>query len=437
MKIAGMNTPLQGKATVPGDKSISHRSIILGALAQGETKVEGFLAGEDCLATIDCFRQMGVKIEQKDDKVTVQGVGLHGLQKSDKSLYVGNSGTTIRILSGVLAAQSFVSIIDGDESIRKRPMKRVIEPLKAMGALIFFQTGGRAPLTFKPAIEGLIGGHHKLEVASAQVKSAILLAGLYSKSAVEIKEPSLSRDHTERMLKDFGVKVEIDDKGVITLPVRQQLTGCQITVPGDISSAAFILAAAAIIPGSCVTIENVGLNPTRTGIIDVLKAMGADITIEETSQGAEPIGNITIKYAPLQATNIIKGDIIPRLIDEIPAIAVVAATAQGRTVIKDAQELRVKESDRISLLVEGLKRFGIDIEETTDGMEINGQQGMFTPATKLLTAGDHRMAMAFAVAGLKADGQTAFANDECINVSFPGFSSLFKGLGAQMAEGVK
>lgn len=431
-----MKTPLQGTVSVPGDKSISHRSIILGALAEGKTQVEGFLSGEDCLATIECFRQLGVKIEQKDDKVKVQGVGLHGLKAPDKSLYVGNSGTTIRIMSGILAAQSFVTIIDGDASIRKRPMKRVIEPLRAMGALIFSQTGGRAPLTFKPVPEGLIGGNHKMEIASAQVKSAILLAGLYSKTPVKVKEPFLSRDHTERMLEDFGVKLETDDKGVITLPVGQKLEGCKVTVPGDISSAAFILAAAAIIPGSCVTVENVGLNPTRTGIIDVLKDMGADITIEETSKGAEPIGNVTIKYTQLKATDLVKGEIIPRLIDEIPVIAVVAATASGRTVIKDAYELRVKESDRITLIVEGLKKFGIEIEETTDGMEIVGQEDLFTSATGLLTAGDHRIAMAFAVAGLKADGAVTFANDECISVSFPGFSSLFKQLGAQMKEGV-
>lgn len=431
-----MKTPLQGTVSVPGDKSISHRSIILGALAEGKTQVEGFLSGEDCLATIECFRQLGVKIEQKDDKVKVQGVGLHGLKAPDKSLYVGNSGTTIRIMSGILAAQSFVTIIDGDASIRKRPMKRVIEPLRAMGALIFSQTGGRAPLTFKPVPEGLIGGNHKMEIASAQVKSAILLAGLYSKTPVKVKEPFLSRDHTERMLEDFGVKLETDDKGVITLPVGQKLEGCKVTVPGDISSAAFILAAAAIIPGSCVTVENVGLNPTRTGIIDVLKDMGADITIEETSKGAEPIGNVTIKYTQLKATDLVKGEIIPRLIDEIPVIAVVAATASGRTVIKDAYELRVKESDRITLIVEGLKKFGIKIEETTDGMEIVGQEDLFTSATGLLTAGDHRIAMAFAVAGLKADGAVTFANDECISVSFPGFSSLFKQLGAQMTEGV-
>lgn len=431
-----MKTPLQGTVSVPGDKSISHRSIILGALAEGKTQVEGFLSGEDCLATIECFRQLGVKIEQKDDKVKVQGVGLHGLKAPDKSLYVGNSGTTIRIMSGILAAQSFVTIIDGDASIRKRPMKRVIEPLRAMGALIFSQTGGRAPLTFKPVPEGLIGGNHKMEIASAQVKSAILLAGLYSKTPVKVKEPFLSRDHTERMLEDFGVKLETDDKGVITLPVGQKLEGCKVTVPGDISSAAFILAAAAIIPGSCVTVENVGLNPTRTGIIDVLKDMGADITIEETSKGAEPIGNVTIKYTQLKATDLVKGEIIPRLIDEIPVIAVVAATASGRTVIKDAYELRVKESDRITLIVEGLKKFGIEIEETTDGMEIVGQEDLFTSATGLLTAGDHRIAMAFAVAGLKADGAVTFANDECISVSFPGFSSLFKQLGAQMTEGV-
>lgn len=435
MKITGMKTPLKGTVKVPGDKSISHRSVIFGALAEGTTKVEGFLAGEDCLSTIDCFRQMGVNIKRQGDKVVVNGVGLNGLQKPQASLYVGNSGTTIRILSGILAAQKFVTVIDGDASIRRRPMKRVIEPLKKMGALIFFQAGERAPLTFKPQKEGLNGGKHVLEVASAQVKSAILLAGLYTDTAVTVKEPFVSRDHTERMLKDFGVKLEVDDKGAITLPVNQRLIGCNVMVPGDISSAAFVLAAAAIIPGSCVTVENVGLNPTRTGIIDVLKAMGADITIKETTQGAEPVGNITVKYTPLKATNIIEGEIIPRLIDEIPIIAVVASTAHGKTVIKNAQELRVKESDRISLLVEGLKKFGIVIKETPDGMEIIGQDDLFNATDGLATAGDHRMAMAFAIAGLRSDGQTTFQNDECINVSFPGFSSLFTSLGADMVGG--
>ncbi len=430
-------TVLQGVLTVPGDKSISHRAVMLGSLAQGETKITGFLAGEDCLSTIDCFRQLGVDIKRSGDRVTVKGAGLYGLKKPEKALYVGNSGTTIRLMSGILAAQNFISVIDGDASIQTRPMQRVIQPLSSIGALIFSQPGGRAPLVFRPA-EMLTGGVCELSVASAQVKSALLLAGLYSNSPVTVKEPSLSRDHTERMLKDFGIKLTYNDDGSITLPVRQKMTGCTVKVPGDISSAAFMLAAAAVCPNSRVTVRNVGLNPTRAGIIEVLQAMGADITIEKTGRGAEPVGDITIKYRPLKATRMIKGAMIPRLIDEIPVIAVLAATAEGRTVIKDAGELRIKESDRISLMVKALRAFGVAVEELEDGMEITGQKLPLRPVCgELDTAGDHRLAMSFAVAGLASAGRTSFGNDTCVAVSYPDFARQLKALGADIEEGAE
>ncbi len=435
MIVNGMTKSLRGTVNVPGDKSISHRSIMLGALAEGETCVSGFLPGEDCLSTIDCFRRLGVDIKHNGDTVKIKGVGLYGLKKPEKSLYVGNSGTTIRLMSGILAAQNFISAIDGDESIRKRPMNRVIQPLSAMGALIFSQAGGRAPLVFRPA-DGLSGGLQEIQVASAQVKSALLLAGLYSKNPVTVKEPMLSRDHTERMLEDFGAKLVYNDDGSITLPVGQKLKARTVKVPGDISSAAFMLAAAAICPGSDVTVKNVGLNPTRAGIIEVLQAMGADITIVKTGKGAEPVGDITVKYRPLKATSMIKKAMIPRLIDEIPIIAVLAATAEGVTVIKDAGELRVKESDRIKLMVDALKSFGIKAEEREDGMEITGQTQPFTAVRGLETAGDHRLAMSFAVAGLRAESTTFFANDSCIAVSYPQFAAQLACLGADLREGV-
>ena len=436
MIIKGNVGSLKGDVVVPGDKSISHRSVILGSIAEGETSVEGFLAGEDCLASIDCFKKLGVDIKRNKTKVTIKGVGLNGLKKSEDVLYVGNSGTTIRIMSGILAAQPFISIVDGDDSIRKRPMKRVIEPLREMGALIYSEPDGKVPLVFSGTEEGALkGGLHTLKVASAQVKSALLLSGLYSDKEVTVKEPLLSRDHTERMLKDFGVSVIQNSDGSITMPLGQKLKGTTISVPGDISSAAFILAAAAIVPNSHITVKNVGLNPTRTGVIDVLLDMGADVTINVTSTGAEPIGDITVKYKELTATNLVKEEIMPRLIDEVPVIAVLAGAAKGQTVIKNAEELRVKESDRIELIVKGLKKFGIDITETKDGMIINGGNS-FVAAQDLETKGDHRIAMAFAVAGLLAEGKTTFVDDKCIDVSFPGFAEVFNSLGADMKEGI-
>ena len=438
MIIKGTDKGLYGTVKVPGDKSISHRGVILGALAFGNTYIDGFLAGEDCISTINCLKQLGVNIERDGESVRIWSTGADGFKAPQKPLNVGNSGTTIRILSGVLAAQPFTTVIDGDQSIRKRPMKRVIEPLRQMGAQIFSEQGGTAPLIFTPPENGqLEGARFDLKVASAQVKSALLLAGLYTKKPVTVHEPTLSRDHTERMLKAFGVNVENNEDGSITMPLKQRLKSCKITVPGDISSAAFIMVAAAICPGSNVTIKNVGLNPTRTGIIDVMRAMGSDITIKAADNTFEPVGDITVKYSPLKATSIIKGDIIPRLIDEIPAIAVLAAKAMGTTVIKDAGELRVKESDRLSLMVKALREFGVKVEERTDGMSITGHDDMFEIPKHLDTAGDHRMAMSYAIAGLCTKGVTNFDDKDCIAVSFPGFADLLCDLGADMKEGAQ
>ena len=436
MRIRGGQSPLKGETTVPGDKSISHRSVILGTLAKGNTYVDGFLPGDDCLATIECLRDLGINIERSGQEVVIEGKGLRGFRQPEKTLYAGNSGTTVRMLSGVLAAQPFTTVIDGDASIRKRPMKRVIQPLRRMGALIFCAQGEKAPLVFRPPENGaLTGGRHELAVSSAQVKSALLLAGLYAKKPVTVKEPTLSRDHTERMLRAFGAKlIENDDKS-ITLPVGQRLKACRLSVPGDISSAAFVLAAAAICPGSCVTVKNVGLNPTRAGFLDVLKAMGADLTVTATSDGVEPAGDITLRYRPLRAGSAIGGSLIPRLIDELPVIAVIAAAAAGKTVIEDAAELRVKESDRLALMVKTLGAFGVKVTETQDGMEITGGAEHFAAPEKIDAAGDHRIAMAIAVAGLRAAGETRFADDDCIAVSFPGFAALLRSLGADLAEG--
>ena len=435
MRVKGQKTPLSGIVTVPGDKSISHRAVIMGALAKGETVINGFLPGEDCLCTVECFKQLGVNIKCNGQKVTIEGVGLHGLKPSQRPLDAGNSGTTMRIMSGVLAAQDFLSVIDGDNSLRKRPMKRIIQPLRSMGALVFSESGEKAPLIFQPPENGKLKGlRHELPVASAQVKSALLLAGLYSEEPVTVKEPALSRDHTERMLKAFGVDVGYNDDKSITLPVGQTLHGCKINVPGDISSAAFILVAAAVCPGSNVTITNVGLNYTRAGIVEVLQDMGADLTILTNGEGEEPVGDITIKYTPLKCTNIIKGEIIPRLIDEIPAIAILAATAQGTTVIKDAEELRVKESDRIDLILKMLEAFGVQAKETPDGMEINGGQ-KFVIGKNVQIAKDHRMAMAATLAALLAEGETVFDEENCIDVSFPGFAETLAKIGAEVEEG--
>ena len=407
--------PLRGEITVPGDKSISHRAVMLGALASGTTHITGFLMGEDCLSTIDCFRKMGVSIDVSDKEVVVEGVGLHGLTAPKSELYTGNSGTTTRLLSGILAGQSFTSTMNGDASIQKRPMGRVMKPLREMGASIEGKNDNFCPLTLFPS--ELHGIEYRLPVASAQLKSAILLAGLYAEGQTTVIEPAPSRDHTERMFRALGVEIETNGN-VITLEPPEDLHAVDIAVPADISSAAFFLVAGAIVPGSELTIRNVGVNPTRTGILDVLRSMGADITESNFRDDAEPVCDLTVRYSRLHGTEI-GGAIIPRLIDELPVIAVAAAFAEGETVIRDAQELKVKESNRIASMVAELTKAGVDVEETDDGMIIRG--GNPVHGGQINSYLDHRIAMAFSIAALAAEGNTEIQDGQCVDVSYPSF----------------
>lgn len=408
---------LTGAIKVPGDKSISHRAVMFGSIADGKTTINGFLTGEDCLSTISCFRKLGVNIQQDNDKVTVEGKGITGLQPSSEELYVGNSGTTIRLMMGILANTTFRSILTGDESIAKRPMNRVTKPLKQMGALIEGNdSGNKVPLHIQGGRTK--GIHYPSPIASAQVKSAILLAGLKAEGTTYVTEPSKSRDHTERMLEAFGV--EVDEKGLtVSVAGGQELKGTHVEVPGDISSAAFFLVAGAIIPNSVITLKKVGLNPTRTGILDVLRDMGADITYQNVNdEASEPYGDLIIKTSSLKGT-VIEGDLIPRLIDEIPIIALAATQAEGETIIKDAHELRVKETDRIETVVNELKKLGADIEATEDGMIINGKSSL--KGASVQSYGDHRIGMMLSIAACIAQGETTLSGSEAIAVSYPSF----------------
>ncbi|MGG4494578.1 3-phosphoshikimate 1-carboxyvinyltransferase [Brevibacillus reuszeri] len=413
---------IEGTIRVPGDKSISHRAVMFGALANGTTTIEGFLPGADCLSTISCFRSMGIAIEQQDDKVTVQGKGWYGLQEPSEHLEVGNSGTTIRLMAGIMSTQPFHVVMEGDESIAKRPMRRVIGPLRQMGAKI----DGRKDGEFTPlSIRGgdLQAITYQSPVASAQVKSAILLAGLQAKGVTSVTEPHLSRDHTERMLQAFGVQV-LRDGLTVSVEGGQELQGRAISVPGDISSAAFLIAAVMVVPGSSLLIENVGINPSRTGMIDVVKAMGGSLELlNERIVNEEPVADLLVTHSELHGIEI-AGDLIPRLIDEIPVIAVMASQAKGKTVIRDAEELKVKETDRIATVVSQLSKFGAKVTPTDDGMIIEGQTPL-TAAT-IDSHGDHRIGMAMAIAGLAASGETVVENDEAIDVSFPGFGQLLE-----------
>ena len=415
--------PLRGSITVPGDKSISHRAVMLGALASGTTHITGFLMGEDCLSTIDCFRKMGVEIEVTDGEVVVEGVGLHGLCAPEEALYTGNSGTTTRLLCGILAGQPFTVTVNGDASIQKRPMGRIIKPLREMGASIEGKNDNFCPLTLYPS--ELHGIEYRLPVASAQLKSAILLAGLYAEGQTTVVEPTPSRDHTERMFRALGVEVETEGN-VITLDPPEDLHAVDIAVPGDISSAAFFLVAGSIVPGSELTIRNVGVNPTRTGILDVLRDMGADITETNFRDEAEPVCDLTVRYSKLRGVEI-GGAIIPRLIDELPVLAVAAAYAEGETVIRDAQELKVKESNRIAAMVTELARAGVDVEETEDGMVIRG--GRQPRGISFQTYKDHRIAMSLAVLGLAAHGDSRIADHEVVAISYPDFFRTLESLG--------
>ncbi|MFC4078076.1 3-phosphoshikimate 1-carboxyvinyltransferase [Salinithrix halophila] len=412
-------TNLKGTIRVPGDKSISHRAVMFGAIAEGTTRVEGFLPGADCLSTIDCFRKMGVPITRKSDtSLVIEGGGWDGLQEPTEFLDVGNSGTTIRLMLGILAGRSFYSAIAGDASIARRPMDRVIQPLRRMGAKVEGRSGGSfTPLGVRGG--GLHGIEHQSPVASAQVKSCLLLAGLQAKGITQVKEPSLSRDHTERMLRAFGVEVD-SFAGGVSVRGGQTLTGGEVKVPGDISSAAFPMAAALIVPGSRITIRDVGLNPTRTGIIDAFQAMGGQVEVTETGEWCgEPVGDLTVHASSLHGVEI-GGELIPRLIDEIPILAVAATQAQGRTVIRDAAELKVKETNRIAVTAAELTKLGAHVEETPDGLIIEGPVSL--TGSLCDSHGDHRIGMAAAVAGLIAKGGTTVENASAIDVSFPGFA---------------
>lgn len=416
---------IKGEVIVPGDKSISHRAVMFSSLAEGKTEIYGFLPGADCLSTISCFRKMGIEIEQEGDRVTVHGKGWFGLEEPNQILDVGNSGTTIRLMMGILSTQPFHSVLIGDSSIGRRPMRRVTVPLRQMGACI----DGRGNGEYTPlAIRGgeIHGTEYHSPVSSAQVKSAILLAGVQAKGETTVYEPERSRDHTERMLRSFGVEVETFPEGVRVIGGQKLVSPHRIDVPGDISSAAFLMVAAAIVPGSHLIIKNVGVNPTRTGIIDVMEKMGASLTLlNEREANGEPVADIEIKYSSLHGIEI-DGDLIPRLIDEVPIIAVLASQAQGKTVIRDAAELKVKETNRIDTVVSELKKLHVQIEPTDDGMVIDGGHPLQGAACD--SHGDHRIGMSIAIAGLVASGDTGIINAESINVSFPGFFSLLQNI---------
>ena len=413
---------LKGEVTIPGDKSISHRSIMLGSIALGTTEITHFLEGADCLSTIDCFRKMGVEIERKPSSILVHGKGLRGLTAPASTLNVGNSGTTTRLISGILSGQNFATTLSGDDSLNSRPMKRIMTPLNTMGAHIrSLNDNGCAPLHIRPG--ALHGIHYQSPVASAQVKSAVLLAGLYADSPTSVTEPALSRNHTELMLQGFGAYVATDlhTDGTATAHVEpcKELYGQQICVPGDISSAAYFIAAALLVPDSELLVKNVGTNFTRAGFLKVCKAMGADIeTVSQTIEGGESRADLLVRYSHLKGT-VIEGDIIPTLIDEIPMIAIMAAFADGQTVIRDAAELKVKETNRIDTVTAGLKAMGADITPTDDGMIIEGT-GHLNGAS-IQSYLDHRIAMAFSVAGLASDDETQIVDSQCVDVSYPEF----------------
>lgn len=407
---------LKGTLTVPGDKSISHRSIMFGAIAEGTTTVSGFLLGEDCLSTIDCFKKLGVDIQVDGTNVTVNSKGIDAWEEPKEVLYTGNSGTTTRLMMGLLSGTNLHTVMTGDASIGKRPMRRVANPLRQMGAKIAGRENGQyTPL----AIQGtqLEAMDYTMPVASAQVKSAILLAGLRANGTTIVREKEVSRDHTERMLRQFGAKVDVVD-GVVSFEGGQKLTATHVNVPGDISSAAFFLVAGAIAPKSEIVLENVGVNETRAGIIDVLQQMGANLEVKSDGEAAEPTATLTIRTSQLQATTI-EGAIIPTLIDEVPILALLATQANGKTIIRDAEELKVKETDRITAVVDELKKLGANIEATDDGMIIEGPTRLH--GGKLRTYGDHRIGMMAAVAALITDGAVEIDDAECIAVSYPTF----------------
>lgn len=406
---------IKGRLKVPGDKSISHRAVMFGSISKGTTNIKGFLTGADCISTILIFKKMGIDIELNNTSVKVHGKGLYGLTCPHEVLDCGNSGTTTRLVSGILSAQNFTSVLTGDKSIQKRPMNRIITPLSMMGADIK-SNDGFAPLTITGS--SLHGIRYNSPVASAQVKSAILLAGLYASSPTCVVEPAKSRDHTELMLKKFGADLT-STKTSVTINPCSELFANDIDVPSDISSAAFFMAAAILVPGSELILENVGINPTRDGIIRVLKDMGANIEIINQTDSFEPVADIRVTYSKLHST-CIKGDIIPTLIDELPLLSALASLADGITVIKDAEELKVKESNRIRVMCEELSKLGVDVIETKDGMEIKGTDKLKGNVT-IVTHDDHRIAMTFAILNLVSDGEIRLDNKNCVEISYPEF----------------
>jgi len=418
---------LRGQTCVPGDKSLSHRALILGALSEGESRFSGWLAAGDTLATLNAIRSLGIRVEREGNQVTMRGGTLF---KPAGPINCENAGTAMRLLAGLRVGQDFPSVLDGSEQLRRRPMRRITGPLQAMGANIADQDGC-APLTIHPA--KLHGMEHHLKVASAQVKSAILLAGLHAESETTVIEPGPSRDHTERMLAAMGANIRVNGNSVKVTAPTTPLQPLQMAIPGDMSSASFLIIAVSIVPGSEVQITNVGLNPTRTGIIDVLEGMGANITVtDQEEQGGEPVGTLRIKSGDLRAAQI-GGDQVVRAIDELPIIAVAATQAQGETRITDAAELRVKEVDRISMVAQELRKLGAEIEELPDGMIIGGPTRL--KGSEVNSHGDHRLGMALAVAGLVADGKTHILNADSISDSFPGFPETLSKLGAAVGQG--
>ncbi len=420
---------LNGQARVPGDKSISHRSIMLGSLADGVTHVKGFLEAEDALATLQAFKDMGVVIEgPKNGELTIHGVGKHGLKAPQKPLYLGNSGTSMRLLSGLLAGQAFDSVLTGDKSLSGRPMKRVTDPLAQMGAVIETTEKGTAPLHIIGQDGKLKGIDYQMPMASAQVKSCLLLAGMYAEGATRVTEPAPTRDHTERMLNGFSYPVE-KEGAKVTITAEGRLTAADIDVPSDISSAAFFLVGASIAQGSDIVLNHVGINPTRTGVIDILRLMGADIEIlNERIVGGEPVADLHVKSAPLKGIDIPE-ELVPLAIDEFPVLFVAAACAEGQTRLTGAEELRVKESDRIQVMADGLQILGIDAQPTPDGMIIQGGK---IGSGSVESHGDHRIAMAFSIAGLRAGGKIVINDCENVNTSFPEFIEIAPSLGLKL-----
>ena len=419
---------LKGQVTIPGDKSISHRSIILSSLAEGTSEISGFLKGEDCLATLNSFKKMGVKIEEQDEKISVHGVGLHGLKKPTENLYLGNSGTSMRLLAGLLSGQKFSTILTGDSSLSSRPMKRILEPLKEMGASIT-ASANTAPLYIKPSNK-LNGISYELPIASAQVKSCILLAGLYADSNTQVIESYLTRDHTEKMFKKFGIEIDEsykDSKKIIKISPPRKLNPSTLNIPGDFSSASFFIVAGLIIPNSEITLKNVGINSSRTALIKVLTQMGANIKIKNIKDDYEKTADIEIKTSNLKAI-VLDEELIPNLIDELPILFIAASFARGKTIIRGVEELRTKESDRLEAMSNSLRVIGVESKSYSDGIDITGKSSLKSSVT-IDSFGDHRIAMASSIACSMLEGENIIKNVENIQTSFPNFIETCGSLG--------